>query len=144
MNIQLTKEVTTKYKTLWEVIEESKAGKEYLDSETQYENLKNILATMEEENIKQVYKDWKEITSPWHDDVVFNLLHGGNGGFVWAGDDGFYMDFAHWLMVQGEELYNDFKTRGVKAVAEYVNKHKVSEDDYVFECMIYAFHPYID
>ncbi|MFV1457278.1 DUF4240 domain-containing protein [Bacillus mycoides] len=131
-------------KTMWEVIKESKAGNEVLDSGTQYRNLENILATMDKENVQSVYNEWSEITRGWSDNLVFNLLHEGNGGFVGAGDDGFYMDFANWLVAQGEELYNAFQKEGTKAVEDYVNEHMIGEREYLFECMIYAFHPYID
>ena len=140
MNIKLTKE----HKTLWEVVAESKAGNVVLDSNTQYANLESILATMDKENVQSVYNEWNGITRGWSDNLVFNLLHESNGGFVGAGDDGFYMDFANWLVAQGEELYNDFTTRGTEAVVEYVNEHQLGSRDYLFECMVYAFHPYID
>ena len=131
-------------KTLWEVIEESKAGKEFLDSRTQYANLEAILAKMDVENVKKINTEWREITGAWYDDVEFNKLHVSEGGFVNAGDDGFYMDFRNWLLVQGEELYNEMNERGHEAVIDYVNKHNITERDYRFECMVYALHPYLD
>ncbi|PGR83662.1 DUF4240 domain-containing protein [Bacillus cereus] len=131
-------------KTLWKVIAESKAGEVVLDSGTQYKNLKNVLAKMDKKEVREAYDAWSKIRSEWYDSDEFNLLHAGNGGFVNGGDDGFYMDFASWLIAQGEELYNEFQKRGHQAVIEYVDKHQIGENDYRFECMVYAFHDYID
>ncbi|MFV1457281.1 DUF4240 domain-containing protein, partial [Bacillus mycoides] len=131
-------------KTLWEVVEESKAGKEYMTSRTQYKNLEKILAKMDKENVQKVGKEWQAIVSGWYNDEQFNLLHKSELGFVNSGDDGFYMDFANWLVAQGEKLYNDFKENGYEAVVAYKRKHKVAPTNYLFECMGYAFQPYRD
>ncbi|WP_460271721.1 DUF4240 domain-containing protein [Bacillus sp. NEAU-Y102] len=137
-------EMSKGYKTLWEVIKETKDGKEYLNSQKQYENLEKVLASLDIENVKIINTEWRKITDAWYDDVEFNKLHISEGGFVNAGDDGFYMDFRNWLLVQGEELYNEMKERGHMAVVDYVNKHQIGESEYRFECMIYALHPYLD
>lgn len=131
-------------KTLWKVVAESKAGQVVLDSSTQYKNLKAVLSKMDKKEVKEAYDAWSAIRSDWYDNKEFNLLHGNDGGFVHAGDDGFYMDFASWLIAQGEELYNEFQKRGHVAVIDYVDKHKIGRDDYLYECMVYAFHDYID
>ena len=65
-------------------------------------------------------------------DNEFNKL----SGFVNSADDGFYIDFANWLVAQGEELYNSFKKNGYEVVINYIKQHNIKEKDYTFECMI--------
>lgn len=124
---------------MWEVIEESKAGKEFMTSRTQYKNLEKILSKLPKENIKKIEEEWQGIVNKWGKDGEFDKLHKGNGGFVNTGDVGFYMDFANWLVAQGETLYKDFNERGHIAVIEYKRKHKVAPKDYRYECMGYVF-----
>ncbi|MNV39761.1 hypothetical protein D3C71_1313510 [compost metagenome] len=56
-----------------------------------------------------------------------------------TGDDGFYMDFASWVIAQGEELFDNINKEGSNTILSYINKYNISEGDYTFECMLYVF-----
>jgi Protein of unknown function (DUF4240) len=127
---------------MWKVIEESKAGKEYCNSEEQYQNLLKVLGQYDKATIKAIYEEWNGLYQSFSNNPEFNKLHWSKGGIVNAGDDGFYMDFGNWFVAQGEELYNEFKERGHQAVLDYVKKHNLDESEYRYECMIYAFHQF--
>ncbi|MDN4090926.1 DUF4240 domain-containing protein [Paenibacillus polymyxa] len=126
---------------LWQIIEESKENKEYLNSEKQYNNLIQIISRYPKGTRKKLEDQWfQELQIIIKDRIKeFDKLHVQRGGIINAGDDGFYCDFAAWMMAQGEQLYNAFLKDGHQAVLEYISKHGVSESDYLFESMTYAF-----
>lgn len=129
---------------LWKVIEESKSGEVYLSSKKQYTNLGQILSGYEQNTIKSIHEAWVEKSKLYtHENVEFEKLHEQNGGIVSAGDDGFYMDFANWLLAQGQDLYKKFQKEGHQAVIDYIEENHISENDYLFECMSYVFHKYL-
>ncbi|MGD6840426.1 DUF4240 domain-containing protein [Bacillus thuringiensis] len=131
-------------KTLWKVIDESKKGKAFVTSKTQFKNLKNVLAMMDKENIVKVHEEWQLILNKWQKDGDLKKFLKENGGFInVACDDALYIDFGNWLVVQGEELFNAFQEKGHIAVIEYKKKHKIQRKDFLFECMSYVFLPYI-
>ena len=128
---------------LWSVIQETKSGQEYLNPETQYENLKSILRRLDKTVVQQLEEEWrKKVKVFTNDNNEFDKLHVSFGGIVNAGDDGFYMDFANWVIAQGEELFKRFQEEGHTAILDYIKKHNVTEEDYRYECMIYAFSQY--
>lgn len=129
---------------LWKVIKKSKNGKEVLSSKVQYNNLKEILDNYDKNTVEKVYEQWRSKTKELINDKEFELLHANNVGIVYSGDDGFYMDFANWVIAQGEKLFNQFKKEGHKAILDYINKQQISEQDFMFECFIYVFHDYIE
>lgn len=126
-------------KLLWKIIKDSRGGKELIKSQEQYDNLEREFEKYDDATVKGVNKAWREkkelYSSSNHE---FEGLHYSNGGIVNSGDDGFYMDFANWLMGQGEDLYYDFKKNGRSAVLNYIKKHNIPQEEYRFECFIYA------
>ena len=128
---------------LWSLLNKSKDGKAYLDSDSQYDNLKKLLSVYNFLLVEDVHKVWIEKRKELTDNQEFEKLHVQNGGIISSGDDGFYMDFAYWVLAQGEDLFKEFKDKGHTAIIDYINKHSVSESDYMFECMAYAFHDFI-
>lgn len=130
-------------KMVWDIIKESKGGKPYLSSEEQYKNLKELLSKLDKENVEKVHAEWNEVTEELLGDE-FDKLDVEYGGMINVGLDGFYIDFADWVLAQGEELFLQFKKEGHQAIVDYINKHNVPESDYAFECMGYAFHEFVD
>lgn len=128
---------------LWEIIEESKEGQYYLESEKQFKNLHRILSNYDKDTIKEIYETWRLKVKTLIRYNEFDKLHVQNGGIVSSSDDGFYMDFANWVIAQGEQLSKEFQQQGHKAVLDYINENNISEEDYMYECMIYVFHDYI-
>jgi len=49
------------------------------------------------------------------------------------------MDFASWVIAQGEELYEDFMENGHSVVLNYIKENNIPKSDYMFECMEYVF-----
>lgn len=129
---------------LWLVIRESKSGQEYLNPEIQYQNLENILDRLDKAVVKQIEDEWRKkvqgIINGQNDE--FEGLHVQDGGIISAGDDGFYMDFANWFIAQGEELFKKFQEEGRTAVLDYIEKHRIPREEYLYECMVYVFHKY--
>lgn len=123
---------------LWNIIEESKENQQYLASEKQYENLKDILSRYDSNTIKGLHDTWDGVCKELKNDE-FEKLHVQDGGIVDTGDDGFYMDFANWVVAQGKALFDVFKNEGHEAVLNYIKENEISEDDYTFECMVYVF-----
>lgn len=127
-------------KMLWAVIKQSKANHAYLEAKTQYKNLVGILSGYDVDTIIGLDDVWSERLRELKDYQEFEKLHVQDGGIVSTGDDGFYMDFASWVLAQGEELFESFKQQGNKAIIDYIKSHNIGDDDYTFECMSYAFH----
>lgn len=127
-------------KLLWQIIEESKGNQEYLNSREQYNNLVQIVSRYPKDTRKKLEDQWFQELQVIREDRIkeFDKLHIQRGGIINAGDDGFYCDFAAWVMAQGEQLYNAFLKNGHQAVLDYISKHGVSESDYLFESMTYA------
>lgn len=130
-------------KMVWRIIEESKGGKPYLNSEEQYKNFKELLSRLDKETVTKVHAEWNELEDELRCDE-FEQLDVEYGGMINVGLDGFYIDFANWVLVQGEELLVQFKKEGHQAIVDYIHKHNVPESDYAFECMGYAFHEFVD
>ncbi|ANU12646.1 hypothetical protein B481_1315 [Planococcus halocryophilus Or1] len=130
---------------LWDIIEESKKGKEYLPSEQQYENLIDIMNRYDKVTIEKLYEEWKNIYNQIVNDE-FEKLHidSEEGGIVEGGDDTFYQDFGHWFVAQGETVFKKYQEKGHLAMLEYIDKHHIDEEEYTFENMVYAFHDFID
>ena len=131
-------------KSIWEIIEKSKSGKEYLSSDEQYLKLIDILSTYDKDDVRQMYIEWSNNTEIVIRNEEFDKLHASKGGIVYSGDDGFYMDFGSWVIAQGKELFDDFQLNGATAILDYILKYDVSNEDFMFECMSYAFHDFID
>jgi len=130
-------------KMVWDIIKESKGGKPYLNSEEQYKNFKELLSQLDKETVEKVYEEWTELEDELRCDE-FEKLDANYGGMISVGLDGFYIDFANWVLVQGEELLVQFKKEGHQAIMDYIQKHSVPKSDYSFECMGYAFHDFVD
>lgn len=128
-------------KLLWQIIEESKQNKAFLSSKVQFKNLEIILSRYDENTNKELsvefYKLWEKLRLT----DEFKLLHEEDGGIV--SDDysyeQFYMDFGSWIIVQGQELYISFFTKGHESVLSYIDENGVTENDYMYESMMYAF-----
>lgn len=120
---------------LWSIIEKSKDK----SSGTQYENLKRILKEMSKETVGVIRNEWhnKEKYLTRHNE--FKQLHYCNGGIIVSGDDGFYMDFANWVIAQGRELFEQFQVHGHKAVLNYIEANNIAEEEYMYESMAYVF-----
>lgn len=129
-------------KTLWQLISESKGGNKYVGSARQYKILLNILSNLREDNVKKIEEEWRNKVMEIIYTPEFEKLHINNGGIINSGDDGFYMDFANWIIAQGEDLYNSFKNKGHIAIFDYIKEYNIPESDYTFECMIYIFQQY--
>lgn len=129
-------------KLLWEIIEETKKGKKYLNSKDQYNNLVKILSSYDQKTVDNIKTIWSQKEKELTESEEFGKLHFTRGGIIQSGDDGFYMDFSNWVIAQGEELFNDFKENGRAAILSYIINNKVPEKDFMFECMIYAFHDF--
>ncbi|MBD7970364.1 DUF4240 domain-containing protein [Paenibacillus gallinarum] len=125
-------------KLLWQIIEESKEGKEYCLPDKQFLNLSRILMGYDKDTILSLEKLWIEKLESFKV-PEFDLLHSSKGGIVNAGDDGFYLDFRSWLLGQGYDLYQNFIVRKHVAVLEYVAKNQVHKNDLRFESLWYAF-----
>jgi len=131
-------------KTLWQIIKESKEENKYTESKKQYENLHNILSKLPQKEVSKLRNDWSDLSFKMISNDEFEKLHRGNGGIINSGDDGFYMDFASWIMAQGEELYKDFMENGHSVVLNYIKENNILKSDYMFECMEYVFHDFIE
>ncbi|MGG1669969.1 DUF4240 domain-containing protein [Paenibacillus sp. NRS-1783] len=129
---------------LWKIIEESKENKEYLNSRKQYNNLVQILSRYPKDTRKKLEDQWFEELHIIREERIkeFDKLHVQRGGIINEGDDGFYCDFAAWVMAQGEQLNKAFLKDGHQAVLDYISKHGVSKSDCVFESMTYAIMKY--
>lgn len=127
---------------LWEVIEESKAGKSYCDPREQYANLERILSRFDVDTVHGIEDEWRSVGNRLFATKEFRSLHLVNGGFLNENDDGFYVDFGNWLLAQGEDLVTALKSEGRDVVIDYIDRHGVSESDYLFESMIYVFLDY--
>lgn len=128
---------------IWKVLDESKEGKDYLPSEQQFNNLVSILSKQDKVTVQKLEKEFNELRRAVQGNE-FEKLHVEDGGFVSSGDDGFYMDFLSWLVAQGQDLFIAFKQEGAKAVEDYIRKHNIPRKDYMYECMAYAFHDFVD
>ena len=131
-------------KTLWQVIKDSKEENKYTKSKKQYENLHNILSKLPQKEVSKLRDEWADKSNKMTNNDEFEKLHRDNGGIIISGDDGFYMDFASWVMAQGEELYEDFMRNGHKVILNYIKENNVSKSNYMFECMEYVFHDFAD
>lgn len=143
-SIKKTIEYTDEYSSLlWNIIDMSRMGTKF-DNRRQYDSLVGILDKFESNVIEGLMKSWREISYSYSSSDEFEKLHVINGGIVESGDDAFFMDFTAWLVAQGEELYCDFINRGRIAVIEYIEKNKISSDDYTYENMGYVWQDVCD
>lgn len=124
--------------TLDNLLDKSRKGQSYIYASAQYENMRNLLQSLPNSQIIKLEEDFRKRTAELKAGD-FDKLHVNNGGIVSSGDDGFYMDFAGWVIAQGSTLFKDFKKQGHKAVIDYIRKHKISSSEYRFESMIYVF-----
>lgn len=110
-------------KAIWKVIEESKAGKPYVDNEEQYDNMVKIFSKLDEEERKKLSVEWDEIMKELVDDE-FKKMSIENGEVIKSIED-LNIDFTSWVLVQGEELFKQFKNEGQQAIIDYMRKHHV-------------------
>ena len=131
-------------KTLWQIIKDSKEENRYTKSRKQYENLHNILSKLPQKEVSKLRDEWADKSNEITNNEEFEKLHRDNGGIISSGDDGFYMDFASWVMAQGEELYEEFMKNGHSVVLNYIKENNIPKSDYMFECMEYVFHDFVE
>lgn len=131
-------------KQLFEIIEKSKKGTNF-DSEKQFSRLELIIKNLPKKNVERLFDEWCEIRKEYgiEEKEEFEKLHVSNGGIVDGGDDRFYGNFGAWVIAQGEELLSNFKKYGYKAIIEYILSNEISEYNYTYECMEYAFTSYL-
>lgn len=130
-------------KLFWDIIEESKEGKQYCPAGKQFMKLTGLLASFNYDTVSSLSSIWNKKLRAFKT-PEFDLLHISKGGVVNAGDDGFYLDFPNWVLAQGYTLYQDFLKRKHIAVLEYVRKYNVPSEDLYFENMGYAFSNTLD
>ena len=129
---------------LWVLIEKSKKDTNF-DSAKQEDKLYNLLnEKYSRDDIEMLLQEFTSIMNEYIGGKDFEKLHLSNGGIVNGGDDRFYLDFASWLVGQGMILYQDYMERGSKAVLEYIKRHKISREQFEYECMMNAFFNYED
>lgn len=130
---------------LWNIIDMSRMDAKF-NNRKQYDNLARLLDKFANNAIEGLMKAWREISYSYHysSSGEFEKLHIINGGIVEGGDDAFYLDFTAWLVAQGKELYCDFINRGNIAIIEYIEKNKISSDDYTYENMGYVWQDVCD
>lgn len=129
---------------MWDLIQISKNGSDYLSPYTQYSNLVGILSVLDEAVILQLEKKWRRKVKALIKHPEFINLHINCGGIVDSGEDGFYSDFPNWLVAQGETLYKAFLEKGHKQVLSYIKKYSIESDELTFENMVYAFGDALD
>lgn len=125
---------------LWNIIEESKMDSDF-KSEKQFRKLKEILKQYSDDEIQLLEKEWDDINKFYRTfhEGQYELLHYENGGVVHGCDSTFYEDFSEWLVAQGKDLYESYKERGISSILSYIINNNISEEDYEYESMIYAF-----
>jgi len=129
---------------LWVLIQESKKDTNF-DPAKQEEKLYNLLnEKYSRDDIEMLLQEFTSIMNEYIGGKDFEKLHISNGGVVNGADDTFYLDFASWLVGQGMILYQDYMNRGSKAVLEYIKRHKISREQFEYECMMNAFFNYED
>ena len=129
---------------LWVLIQESKKDTNF-DSAKQEDKLYNLLnEKYSRDDIEMLLQEFTSIMNEYIGGKDFEKLHLSNGGIVNGGDDRFYLDFASWLVGQGMILYQDYMESGSKAVLEYIKRHKISREQFEYECMMNAFFNYED
>lgn len=126
-------------KEFWELIEKSKDGDKYIDSLTQYNNLRKLISKIPLDKKKKMYEYFNHLRNILTDDINYDKLHVSEGGIVNSGDDGFYLDFACWIIAQGEQFYKDFFKKGYKTIINYIEENGITEEEYRFENFIYPF-----
>lgn len=126
-------------KQLFEIIEKSKQGANF-NSEKQFSKLELIVRNLPKETVELLFDEWCEIRKEYgvEEKGEFEKLHTYNGG-----DDRFYGNFGAWVIAQGEELLSNFKKYGYEAIIEYILSNEISEYNYTYECMEYAFTSYL-
>lgn len=105
----------------------------------QYDNLVALLSGLNIETVERLEEVELKYRTQYQNNPEYDLMHLSNGGFVQAGDDGFYMDFGSWLLSQGRELFDKFESEGHEAVELYIKQNHISPKDYLFESMCYAY-----
>ncbi|WP_028592325.1 DUF4240 domain-containing protein [Paenibacillus massiliensis] len=128
-------------KLLWEIIEDSKQNKAFLKSEVQFETLKRRLSQYGEQTNKELMDEFHKLWEKLRLSDEFERLHEEEGGIIsddWSYEQ-FYMDFGSWIVAQGKDLYYMFFREGHEAVLSYIEERGVTEEDYMFESMMYAF-----
>ena len=122
----------------WNINEQAKREGEG-SSFRQFKSLKAILEQHDDKTVEALGDIERNYRRAYQRNPEYDLLHWGRGGFVNAGDDGFYMDFGSWLVAQGKDLFDAFQKEGHKAVSRYVREGGFDEGDYRFESMCYAY-----
>lgn len=131
------------YHEFFNLIEQSRIGHEK-DVRSQEKVLKTLVYQLPKELYLKVERVFRAIRAYLNCSTEFQQLHWSRGGIVDSGDDGFYIDFMCWLIGQGEELLNQLETEGASAVLNYIRDHQIPESEYMWECLGYAFHRYMD
>ncbi|OSA95778.1 UNVERIFIED_ORG: hypothetical protein B2H93_04975 [Clostridium botulinum] len=131
-------------KQLFKIIEKSKEGTNF-DSEKQFSKLQLMVRNLPKETVELLFDEWCEIRKEYRveEKGEFERLHISNGGIVNGSDDRFYGNFGAWVIAQGEELLSNFKKYGCEAIIEYILSNEISEYNYTYECMEYAFTSYL-
>lgn len=127
-------------KTVWDIIRASKTIEPYTIVSTQYENLRRILSELDKEIVEELCAEWIEVTDELIDDE-FEKLDLEYGGIIDASRiEKFYIDFSGWVVAQGEELFNQFKTDGHQVIIDYIQKYNIPQSEYTFESISYVFY----
>jgi hypothetical protein len=126
-------------KTLWKLIEESKKGTNF-NPVKQTKKLYDILNERYSiDDIEMLLQEFSSIINEYIGGKDFDKLHMSEGGIINGADDGFYVDFASWLVGQGKKLHDDYKKQGNKAILDYIEKNNITKEQYQYECIMYAF-----
>lgn len=128
-----------KMSVLWEIIKKTKETRGYLHPKMQYQYLLEQLTKHEIITIRLLEESWRNELEEMVESEEFKKLHITNGGIIESSDDGFYMNFANWVIAQGEQLVNDFWEEGCSAVLNYIIRNGVTKEEYMFESMICVF-----
>jgi hypothetical protein len=122
---------------LWNIIEKSKENTN-LNPMTQYNNLIKILKDYSIDDIKALKFTWDDIAYEYEEfsEGLYRRLF---ERMNFDNYDTFHFDFVNWLIVQGKELFDNYKNNGAEAILSYINDNDIRKEDYTFECMAYIF-----
>ena len=122
----------------WSINEQAKREGEG-SSFRQFKSLKAILEQYDDATVEALGDIERGYRRAYQSNPEYDFMHVRHGGFIRAGDDGFFMDFGSWLVAQGKDLFGTFQKEGRWAIGRYIKENRFTEEDYLYESMCYAY-----
>lgn len=121
----------------WEYIENAKSVSNGNVKELSFQLEARFMDMESNDFMKEVFEPYGIIKDELLANIEFETLYESKDVIINDNDN---MDnFMNWFIMQGKELYYEYKKYGVKAIVNYIKSNNISKEDYTYDNIGFAF-----